>query len=457
MPVRAEVLLTTAYGHVVVTGTGPHTALPGGPVPPGEPPTQAAQLVLDKIGLGTAVGRLLFSDWPDPAPPPGTVPPQVCVYGHRPLTDAETATLTGAAAATGPRLVDPAGLDPAAPATRRILTALDAQAAHSAPTLVPAPRAGCSVLAQLLLSCPDGRIVISPAGAHPQYGLPGAEPGPSEAPHAAAARAGQSVTGLARLDPGRLLATDWRAGADGLVLVHIYDHPVLTGGQAAALAADAGNPRIPLPLRPGDAARTLHGAAIGAALAARIEGRTAELVDGVPRHPGVLDRYLLHLRERPAPRRTQWQHGEPEPGAGVRGARMWLLASDGRVVVHHHPETGATELPSRQLHGETPVETGARTMAGLVLDTAPYVIGHHHGDGFDDVRLVGPVQAVGPLPAESGIVRLLMTPHQAAELVHHPIDPGETETVRRAAAALSLPPDPARQPVTEIHPVPLPR
>nr|BEK71400.1 hypothetical protein KPHV_86270 [Kitasatospora purpeofusca] len=447
MPLRAEVLLTTDYGHIVVTGTGPDTVLPGGPVPPGEAPADTALSALAGIELGTVIGPLLFSDWPERDTPPGAVPLQICVYGHRPLTHAEAGALTGATAATGPRLVDPAGLDPAAPATRRILTALAAQAATTAPAPATAPN---TVLAQLLLTCPDGRVVIAPTGSYPQCDLPGAAPGPGEVPHAAAARAGQSATGLVRLDPGRLLATDWRTGSDGPVLVHIYDHPVLTGGQAAALAADVGNPRTPLPLHPDDAIRTLHGGTIGAALAARIEGRTAELAYGRPRHPGVLDRYLLHLRERPAPGPSRWRHGEPEPGAGVRSARMWLLASDGRVVVHHHLETGATELPSHQVHGETPVETAARTAAGLVLDTAPYVIGHHHDDSFDDVRLVGPVQAVGPLSAESGTVRLLMTPRQAAELIHDPVDPVEIEMVRRAAATLTLPSSPARQPVTEI-------
>ncbi|MFJ4679042.1 hypothetical protein [Kitasatospora sp. NPDC088783] len=455
MPVRAEVLLTDDRGRILVTGSGQDTALPGEPVPPGESPAQTARLAAARLGLDAGPGPLLLVDWPERSlpRPPGAELVQVCIYGHRPLTAADVHALTADPAGSGPRLVDADSLDPGAPATARIRKAL-ATRAVPADAPLPAPPGTGSVLAQLLLTAPDGRILLTPLGPYPpQYDLPGAAPEGGERPTAAASRAASAATGLIAFTPGRLLAADWRESPDGPgpVLVHIYDHPPLNHAQAAALDADVGNLRAPVLLHPSAAVHTQRGTAIGAALAARTEGGFAELEYGRPRSPGTLDWYPLHLLERPESGPGLWRPGPPGTDAEVRQVRAWLLWPDGRVLVDHHPASRATHLPGAPTGGAGAQEVFDRAVCGLALVTVPRVIGHHTDtSGTFDLRFLAPLTAAIPPPAQDGTVRLLMTPRQAAELVHGPVDPVEIETVRRAAAALGLPSDPARQPVTEI-------
>ncbi|MFE9424273.1 hypothetical protein ACFYNO_15045 [Kitasatospora sp. NPDC006697] len=146
------------------------------------------------------------------------------------------------------------------------------------------------VRAELLLSDPDGRVLL--VGAGPNVGLPGGPVQPGQDPATTAAVHGTAVTGLVRLEAGRLLALCWSPDPAGPIAspvdaeqVCVYDHPPLTARQVAALTADRGLHGGPLLVAPDELVIAAPGAArrILAALDARTRAVTTELIHGRPR------------------------------------------------------------------------------------------------------------------------------------------------------------------------------
>ncbi|MFD8316248.1 NUDIX hydrolase [Kitasatospora purpeofusca] len=146
------------------------------------------------------------------------------------------------------------------------------------------------VRAELLLSDPHGRVLLVGAGTN--VGLPGGRVQPGQDPATAATVHGTAVTGLVRLEAGRLLALCWSPDPARPVTfpvdaeqICVYDHPALTAGQAAALTADHGLHGGPLLVTPEELVIAAPGSAprILAALDARTRAVTAELIHGQPR------------------------------------------------------------------------------------------------------------------------------------------------------------------------------
>ncbi|MEE1823755.1 hypothetical protein PUR61_16380 [Streptomyces sp. BE20] len=302
--------------------------------------------------------------------------------------------------------------------------------------------------AEVLLTDDRGRVLIT-AGPRPgDAELPGGPLLPHETPPAAAERHAKAATALAHLTPGRLLAIDWRPGTGA---TYTYDHPPLTGVQAAALTADDGRrgaPRLLAPAElltraPADAQRVLT------TLRARVEGRTAELEHGRPRTPGVLDthRILPRTVTTPAPW-TPADYRYDGPATSVAG---WLFLPSGLVVLHHDPVTGRSRLPGGPL---APGDADALDHA--LARTCATAVGVRPRDGVlighsgTEARLVATVSRLGPLiagPCEPAVVRLLATPEQAVDLCENSITAAEVrDALESAAIATGL----VRQPVTLV-------
>ncbi|CAM5278228.1 NUDIX domain-containing protein (plasmid) [Streptomyces viridifaciens] len=320
-------------------------------------------------------------------------------------------------------------------------------------------QAGVALHAALLLTDRHHRVLV-----HTQTGptgdvtsLPTGCPLVGESPAAAATRAAQAATSLVGLDAGPLIAVDWLGPgtapgeAEQHRVVHLYDG-TLTASQVATLTADdglIGGLRFLTPgeLRtqtPAEARRVL------AALHARVEGRTSELVDGIARMPGVLDRHRV-LDQADVRRLAAWTSaGRPFTGQ-VREARGWLFVPDGRVLLYFDPATGDVHLPGGPL---LPGEDD-HPSAGLRRACASTVMAHvHHarelGHRGDQARLVGAVTRLAALAsAGPAPVRLLATVEQALELTAGQTDATEVRAASEAARDLGFA-DPARQPITEV-------
>ncbi|MFJ6140716.1 hypothetical protein [Kitasatospora sp. NPDC092286] len=322
--------------------------------------------------------------------------------------------------------------------------------APSVPATRP-PEAAATVgtaRAEVLLTDDRGRVLITAGPGPGDAELPGGPLLPHETPPVAAERHAKAATALAHLTPGRLLAIDWRPGTGP---TYTYDHPPLTGVQAAALTADDGRrgaPRLLAPAElltqaPADAQRVLT------ALRARVEGRTAELEHGRPRTPGVLDthRILPRTVTTPAP----WTPADRRYDGAATSVAGWLFLSSGLVVLHHDPVTGRTRLPGGPL---SPSDADALDHA--LARTCAATVGVRPRDGVlighsgAEARLVATVSRLGPLiagPCEPAVLRLLTTPEQAVELCGNSITAAEVrDALESAAIATGL----LRQPVTLV-------
>ncbi|MBD0672858.1 hypothetical protein [Streptomyces sp. CBMA156] len=315
---------------------------------------------------------------------------------------------------------------------------------------IPALSASPATHAELLLTDLRGRVLLAPGPDGTDPDLPRGPVPPGEAPYAAARRGAEAVTGLAHLLPGRLLAMDWHpAGAQTLVT---YDHPPLTDAQTGTL--DDGRRGAPLLVAPADLAAHAPGAArrILALLHARVEGRTAELVQGSLRHPGVLDVHGVLARTR-APVPASWERdgrgGEAEAGTEVHG---WLWHTAGLVLLCHDLETGQTALPGGPLEpGEADVPEAAlrRVCAGGVhaFVKGVTVIGRR-GAGVRAVGfLPGPALAMAP---GSRIQRLLVTPEQVLDLCAGQVCRRELEEACRTVDLPGAAQLPDRRPVVAV-------
>ncbi len=319
------------------------------------------------------------------------------------------------------------------------------------PATLPAEAGTPAIRAELLLTAPDGRLLLTAAGT--PSALPGGTPRPGESPAPAAARAAAALTGLAGLDPAALLTVDWYHTDGAARTVTVYDHPPLTGAQLSALTTDPGHrggaPRLVAPAdlalqAPGDAERILT------ALRARIDGVTAELQHGRPRTPRVLDIHQVA----PQPRATPpgpWTPLGRRHDVPVTEVAGWLFTPSGLVLLHHDPVSGRTRLPGGPL---LPADNGdlSRALARICATTVATrpadaeLIGHRGAQA----RLADVVRRFGPLvqgPCEPTVIRLLATPEQAAQLSDGSVDPDE---LRAAGEAAGIAPGLVRQPVTVL-------
>ncbi|GHH78968.1 hypothetical protein GCM10018781_55910 [Kitasatospora indigofera] len=318
------------------------------------------------------------------------------------------------------------------------------------PATLTTEAASPAMRAELLITAPDGRILLTPAGSTPSA-LPGGATLPHESPAQAAARHAAALTGLARLDPAALLTVDWYPGAAVPRTVTVYDHPPLTNAQLTALTADPGH-QGPLRLvTPTDLATQApgHSERIITALRARIDGACAELQHGRPRTPRVLDIHQVAPQppSTPAPwTPLGWRHDTT-----VTEVAGWLFAPTGLVLLHHDPKSGRTRLPGGPLlpaDGDDLPRALARVCATTVATRPAHaeLIGYRGAQA----RLADVVRRFGPLvqgPCEPAVIRLLATPEQAAQLCDGSVDPDE---LRAALDAAGIAPGLVRQPVTAL-------
>lgn len=320
-----------------------------------------------------------------------------------------------------------------------------------------APAAPVTVIGQVLATDRLQVLLMHPADG--RSGLPGARSAQGTSP-AQAATTAATGSGLPNAGVGRLLATDWRTvPGQGPVLVHVYDHPLLAPGRRAAGGEQAaGGMSGPLLVPAADLATVTDEApVILAALAARAEGRVAELDNGRHRAPGVLDRLgLLSLvRPAPLPASSRWHAPEPDFDGCVEHVRALLAAPDGRVLIHHTPATGRTRLPGGTA---SPEETIDDAMARLCATTVgvrpeqPALLGYQSNGASGQARFLAAVSTVAPLPAGPCVpatVRLLVCLEQLADVCDDPVGAEELEAARERITELGLP-TARRQPVTEL-------
>ncbi|MFF2618806.1 hypothetical protein [Kitasatospora sp. NPDC058046] len=237
---------------------------------------------------------------------------------------------------------------------------------------------------------------------------------PGRTLHTAAQQYAQAATGLVLLTPGRMLATDWRPDTSQTVIT--YDHPPLTGTHAGAIVVDD-RPRAPRLVAPAD----LHAEApqtadrILALLHARIEGRTAELENGRPRHPSLLDTHRVLVRAT-AGMPSAWSPVGRDHTTEIEEMHAWLCHPAGLVLVSHDLATGRTALPGGLLEpGETEENALRRVCAQAVRTrpTNPVIIGYRGASARLVADLPGPLLG---LPSGSAVLRLLVTPEQVVDL-----------------------------------------
>ncbi|MCX5215775.1 hypothetical protein OG689_42235 [Kitasatospora sp. NBC_00240] len=305
----------------------------------------------------------------------------------------------------------------------------------------------------VVLTAPDGRVALRPAGEHLE---PFAMPVKSgESPHDAAVRALLAPTGHDAV-PGRLLAVDWTAPAPETTgsaeIVHLYGGES-TAARHAELEA-GGQARF---VAPGDLDKVLPprwSRRLLAALHARVEGTVTELEHGRPRHPGALDRHSV-LATRTVAAEGRWMLGYSWDGTPTH-VRGWLFAPDGRVLLLHDPATGRTGLPGGA-GGEDPMMAlgaVAATTAQATLSQDREVFGHHLIGDEATASVAARLRVVGPLvpaPCAPMPIRLLAAPEQARELVPDAaVTHFELQAVMHLAHSEFELPAADRRPVTEI-------
>ncbi|MGW4890662.1 hypothetical protein ACWEQL_00105 [Kitasatospora sp. NPDC004240] len=304
----------------------------------------------------------------------------------------------------------------------------------------------------VVLTAPDGRVALRPAGEHLEPF--GTTVSSGESPHDAAVRALLGPDGP-RAVPGRLLAVDWTApapaGTGRAEIAHLYEAES-TAARTTELEA-GGQVRFIAPgdlgvLDPQWARRLL------AALHARVENTVTELDHGRPRHPGVLDRYRI-LASRTQAAEGKWMTGERWDGTPTH-VRGWLFAPDGRVLLLHDPATGRTDLPGGA-GGEDPtmaLGAVAAATAHATLSQDREVVGHHLLGDEATASVAARLRVLGPLvpaPCAPLPIRLLATPIQAQELMPHAaITRSELQAVLHLAHAEFELPTADRRPVTEV-------
>ncbi|MEU9006789.1 NUDIX domain-containing protein [Streptomyces sp. NPDC048551] len=307
-----------------------------------------------------------------------------------------------------------------------------------------ASRAAVWTAAVVLVTDPDGRVLVQSVDYRADRLLPGGAVDAGEAPAAAAAREVREELGVDGHYP-RGLAVDWiPADAPGFPpemrfpgeILHVYDGGTWTAERIDSVrlpaqeitGIDFAEPAdLPALMDPGDARRAL------AALRARINGSgPALLEDGHPTNPTALDR-LGVLRTRRTPQHGPWRPGPVPAHLPVRERSGWLFAPDGRVLLLVARATGAAHLPA----------PAAQPATGAVP------LGYRYADGGAAARTVARLTAVAPA-ADPAYARLLATPEQVRELSDWgPAGREELAAVHAARAQLCLP-APPRTPPTEL-------
>lgn len=247
--------------------------------------------------------------------------PQLTDTDHTDRTDHATADHAIPEPATSePETPQPATPQHAAPGER------NGPAADTwmSPAAYGASRAALWSGACVLVTDPDGRVLVQTVDYRPDRLLPGGAVDAGEAPSAAAAREVYEELGIRDHFP-RGLAVDWiPADAPGFEpemrfpgeILHVFDGGTWDADRISAIRLPAqeitgvhfAEPAdLPGLMHPGDARRALS------ALRARIDGGgPALLEDGRPTAPGALDR-LGVLRTRRTPERGSGARGPPRP------------------------------------------------------------------------------------------------------------------------------------------------
>ncbi|MFF1556496.1 NUDIX domain-containing protein [Streptomyces sp. NPDC058279] len=307
-----------------------------------------------------------------------------------------------------------------------------------------ASRAALWTGAVVLVTDPEGRVLVQTVDYRPDRLLPGGAVDAGESPSAAAAREMREELGVDGHYP-RGLAVDWiPAHTPGFPpemrfpgeILYVYDGGTWTPDRIATVrlpaqeitGIDFAEPAdLPALMDAGDARRTL------CALRARIAGAGPVLLeDGRPIAPTALDR-LGVLRTRRTPARGAWHPGPVPAGLPVRHRSGWLFAPDGRVLLLIARATGAAHLPAPH----------AEPTAGAVP------LGYRYADQGAHARTVARLTAVSA-HRDPAYARLLATPEQVRELSDWgAAGHAELAAVHAARAQLSLP-APPRVPPTEL-------